>query len=74
MNKSVKLDDLMDFEGFDDRDEFLDYCMFDSIVPAICTNEACDYTASLEPDSTAGWYEACNTNTMVSRLILAGVI
>ena len=46
----------------------------DSVSPAICMTEGCDYTCEMEPDQDRGWCEVCGTNTMKSALILAGVI
>ena len=44
------------------------------IVPGICTTEGCDYTVGVEPDCVEGWCEACDTPSVQSCLILAGVI
>jgi len=49
----------------------------DSVSPAICCNPEntdCDYTAEMEPDQDRGWCEECNANTVVSALVLAGLI
>ena len=46
----------------------------DSVSPAICMNEGCEYTAEMEPDQDRGFCEVCETNTMVSALVLAGII
>jgi hypothetical protein len=53
-------------------EEMLRQATYDSATPAICT--ACDYTAEMEPDQDAGYCEACGTNTVVSCLVLAGLI
>lgn len=55
-------------------DELLESAAVDSVVPGICTNDGCDYTAEYEPDQDAGWCEECDTGTVTSVLILAGVI
>ena len=60
--------------GYSDSFDCLESSMFDSISPAICTNNNCDYTTELEPDSTRGFCECCNTNTVASILVLCGVI
>jgi len=52
----------------------LESATIDSVVPGICTNEGCDFTAEYEPDQDAGWCEECDTGTVASALILAGVI
>jgi hypothetical protein len=71
---ATKLQTLMEAEGFDDSLEFLEVCSFDSVVPGICTNEGCDYTRGVEPDSYTGWCEECKTNTVKSALALMGAI
>jgi hypothetical protein len=37
-------------------------------------NEGCEYTAEMEPDQDRGWCEVCETNSMASALVLAGII
>ncbi len=51
--------------------------MADSVAPAICcnpNNPECDYTAEMEPDQTQGWCEVCERGTLVSGLVLGGII
>ena len=36
--------------------------------------EGCDYTTEMEPDQEEGYCEACGGNTVVSALVLAGII
>ena len=36
--------------------------------------EGCDYTTEMEPDQEKGYCEACGGNTVVSVLVLAGLI
>ncbi|MCP1747530.1 rRNA maturation endonuclease Nob1 [Bradyrhizobium japonicum] len=36
--------------------------------------EGCDHTAEMEPDQDQGFCEACGGNTVVSVLVLAGLI
>ncbi len=69
-----KLEDLAQMEGFDSDYEMLEAAVVDSVVPGICRNEGCDYTVGVEPDSDSGWCEECETNTVESCLMLAGVI
>lgn len=52
----------------------LEEATFDSVAPAICSNDGCDYSTDMEPDQDRGWCEECGTNTVVSCLILAGII
>jgi hypothetical protein len=46
----------------------------DSVNPAICMNEDCDYVCGMEPDQDRGWCDECSTNSMTVALVLAGVI
>jgi len=66
--------ELTDSEGYDDPLDMLEVATFDSVAPAICTNEGCGYTTNMEPDQDRGWCEICGTNTVKSCLILAGII
>ena len=72
--RRAKLDQLVESEGFDSLDDLIAATVSDSVSPAICLNEGCDYTAEMEPDQREGWCEACGTNTVASALILAGII
>lgn len=72
--RRAKLDHLVEAEGFDNLDELLEASIGDSVSPAICLNDGCDYTTEMEPDQDRGFCEACGTNTVASALILAGII
>jgi hypothetical protein len=75
MTKShAKLDKLAELEGIEDVDAMLEMAAFDSVAPAICMNEDCDYTTGMEPDQDRGWCECCETNSVKSCLILARMI
>jgi hypothetical protein len=69
-----KLQQLSEDYGFSDIMEMLEAATFDSVSPAICTNDGCDYSTDMEPDQSEGWCENCDTNTVKSALILAGCI
>jgi len=70
----TKLQKLAEIEGYEnDIDMLLDRGM-DSVVPAICMNPGCEYTAGMEPDQDRGFCEECHTNTVKSCMVLAGVI
>lgn len=69
-----KLLKLVEMEGYEELDEFLEEFSLAAVVPGICTNPDCDYTEYVEPDCTEGWCEECETQTVKSGLILAGVI
>ena len=70
--RQAKLDRLVEIEGYDSLDDLLPAAVADSVCPAICLNDGCDYTAEMEPDQDRGWCEACDTNTVASALVLAG--
>ena len=65
---------LAEVEGFDDIMALLEERHIDSVIPGICMNEGCDYTTGVEPDCEKGWCEACNTQTVKSASVLAGII
>ena len=73
-NKGAKLMKLCDIEGFDSLDDLLQAAVTDSVCPAICMTEGCDYTTEMEPDQDQGFCEACGGNTVTSVLVLAGLI
>ena len=73
MTQGDKLSRLAEMEGLT-LDEMLEQSVFDSIVPAICANEGCDYSEAMEPDQEAGWCPECEANSVKSCLILAGMI
>ena len=54
--------------------DLLNASMKDNLCPAICMTEGCDHTTEMESDQDAGYCEACGGNTMVSALVLAGLI
>jgi hypothetical protein len=53
-------------EGYDSIEELIAAVFSDSVSPAICVNEGCDFTCEMEPDQDAGYCEECHTNTMVA--------
>lgn len=69
-----KLTTLMEIEGFEDSLEFMEAVSFDSVCPGICKNPGCDYSTEVEPDSDSGWCDECQTNSVASALVLAGLI
>ena len=75
--RAAKLAKLVELEGFPSADELFAASIADSVCPAICCNPAnpdCDYTAEMEPDQTQGWCEECEHGTLVSGLVLGGLI
>ena len=73
-HKGTKLMRLCDIEGFDSFDDLLQAAVTDSVCPAICMTDGCDYTTEMEPDQDQGFCEACGGNTVTSALVLAGLI
>jgi hypothetical protein len=55
-------------------EELLEEWALDSVVPGICMNPDCEYTAEYEPDQREGWCGACGTQTVQSAFVLLGVI
>lgn len=72
--KAAKLMKLCEVEGFETLDALLEAAATDSVCPAICMTEGCDYTAEMEPDQDRGFCEGCGGNTVTSALVLAGLI
>lgn len=72
--KGAKLMKLCEAEGFTTFAQLLRHVGADSLCPAICMKEGCDYTADMEPDQDQGYCEACGGNTMASALILAELV
>lgn len=73
-NRAAKLMRLCELEGFEKIEDVLYASITDAVCPAICMTEGCDHTDEMEPDQDEGYCEACGGNTMVSALILAGLI
>jgi hypothetical protein len=73
-NKGAKLMKLCDIEGFDSLDDLLQAAATDSVCPAICMGEGCDYATEMEPDQDRGFCEVCGGQTVTSALVLAGLI
>ncbi len=42
--------------------------------PAICMTEGCDFISPMEPNQREGYCDKCGGTTMVSVLVLAGII
>jgi hypothetical protein len=69
-----KLQKLIELEGYEDDVALIADAAMDSVCPAICMNDGCDYTTGMEPDQDRGWCEVCGTNSVKSALRLAGII
>ena len=75
--RRAKLAKLIEIEGFENEDALFAAAVSDSVCPAICCNPenpACDYTAETEPDQDRGWCEMCERGTLISALVLGGLI
>jgi hypothetical protein len=64
----------MEIEVYESIEQLAQAILSDSVSPAICMNEDCNFTCEMEPDRDAGYCEECRTNSMQSALILAGLI
>ena len=75
--RCAKLAKLREIEGFEDENDLFAAAIGDSVCPAICCNPGnpdCDYATEMEPDQNRGWCEECQRGTMVSALVLGGII
>jgi len=72
--RQAKLNQLIEAEGFETVEDLLESVVGDSVSPAICLNDGCDYMTEMEPDQDRGWCEGCGTNTVAAALVLAGII
>lgn len=71
VDKQTMLNALAESEGLT-VDEMLARAVVDSVSPAICVE--CGATAEMEPDQDRGYCTSCGRNTVVSALVLAGLI
>ena len=58
--------------GYDTMEDMFAASVCDSLVPCIC--HKCGYTCEYEPDCIRGWCEECESNSVISVLVLAGMI
>jgi len=58
----AKLAKLIEIEGYDSIEALMEAVFSDSVSPAICMNEGCDYTCEMEPDQRRGWCDECRTD------------
>jgi hypothetical protein len=70
----TKLQLLMEIEGWDDSLAFLEHCSSDSVVPGICCKRDCEFTTEVEPDCRNGYCDECDSQSVKSALVLAGII
>ena len=74
MTKQDKIQFLTDVEGYDSPEDMVSDYITESLVPAICVNEDCDFTEFMEPDQNEGYCEHCEENTVQSCMVLLGII
>jgi hypothetical protein len=72
--KGSKLMQVCEAEGFASIDDLIALVVADSVCPAIRVKEGCDYIAPMESDQQEGYCENCGSNTMISVLVLVGLI
>jgi hypothetical protein len=53
---------------------FIEEYALDDVVPGICMNPDCEYSAEYEPDQRKGFCEDCGRQSVCSGLVLAGII
>ncbi len=54
--------------------EFIEEYALGDVVPGICMNPDCDFTTEVEPDQREGWCEECESQSVRSGIVLAGLI
>ena len=72
MTYAELLEKLAEDYGYDNPENLLEEFITDSVAPGICTE--CGYTTEYEPDQEKGYCEICNKNTVISAMVLAGII
>jgi len=71
---SNKLKSLAFSEGYETPEEMIEETIHDSVSPGICMNGHCNYICEVEPDQDTGWCEECQSDSVVSVLVLTGLI
>jgi hypothetical protein len=71
--EASKLDCLAETCGLTTH-SFIEEYALDDVVPGICINPDCLYTARVEPDQREGFCEYCGTCSVRSGVVLAGLI
>lgn len=55
-------------------DELMEQATMDSVAASVCMNDNCEFTDEYEPDCRDGHCPNCDTNTVQSILVIAGII
>ena len=71
--EASKLDDLVTICGLTVA-AFIEEYVLEDVVPGVCMNPDCDFTADYEPDQREGWCEECATRSVRSGIVLAGLV
>ena len=70
----ARLNKIAETEGIEDINALIEHAMFND-CPGICISPDCGFVCSnIEPDQEQGWCEHCDGNTVVSCLVLAGIV
>jgi hypothetical protein len=69
----TKLTRLAELTGLPTKEALLNQYISDTIVPGICMNPGCDYTANVRADQREGYCELEGTQTVQSCLVIAGL-
>ena len=72
MSRISLLRQAADAYGYESIQDMYAAAVCDSVSPAICRE--CGYTTDMEPDQDRGWCDECEKNTVVSVLVLGGLI
>lgn len=72
--KALKLIAVCESEGFRSPEALIVSAMADTVSPGICMNDGCNYITEVEPDQDEGYCESCDTCSVISALILAGML
>ncbi len=75
--RAGKLARLVELEGLESETALFEAAVADSVCTAICCNPDnpdCDDTAEMVPDQAQGWCEVCERGTLISALVLGGLI
>ena len=73
-SRQAKLHALAREFGHPSVEKLLEVAVTDSVAPAICVQDGCNFTTVMEPDQRDGYCELCGGRTVQSALVLAGVI
>jgi predicted Zn-ribbon and HTH transcriptional regulator len=72
MTDKEALDQLVGDFGFRTEEEMGFQALSDGVCPGIC--KECGYSTDVEPDNAQGWCEECQAQTVVSGMVLMGIM